>query len=551
MVRDSTRRKTPSRLATGFIQLYNRQDNIRNNSVPSKGVQSHRLINHFKVCSLKDIHMRSTNIIRRLVILLIFFPAGCTGILPQTTFIQTPSPVIPAATHTPIPTLTPPATYTPVYSPTPETLPAGFIEVCEEAFSENVTDGTPQLPVLYLSILNYESRGWEILGLVRHPMAAFKTLACIKETRQQVFTYSDGAAGWRLGRDVRLVEVGTGNVIGADYYVGGDPPAIKFRSGDAYGSTPGIKMLTGVVPQEESDTIRLDVTGSVIAASPDGKTFVHLSAGSDTGTGIVLRDAKTRQDVGLFESRDYPSAAEFSSDGKYLLITSASSQRSTLWEVASGSIVQTFAGRLGTLSPDGTMVAVIAEDDETLMEKLVVMDAISGEEIQSIYDLFQFPFYSSIRFSPDGRTLVFESQSVVIWNIAEWRMERTIQTMTGGETLAFSPTGNMLATASKFSAAIIELWSPETGELIHTIGPIGNPEIRMRVKTASFSPDGRFLAAGLDDGTVRVWETTTWLEIHTYYGQFGDVDDIDFSPDGNTLYAAVLAQIKIFDLTIP
>lgn len=496
--------------------------------------------------------MNSSRNIGQWIILLCAIFIGCTGLPAVTTIEQTPSPIVPSATQPPTATFTPPATFTAVYSPTPESLPLIYIESCENAFNKGTVNGTPQAPVLFLSTTLYESKGWEILGFVEHPMAEFKTLACIKESRQRAFTYTDGTTGWRISRDVRLVEIETGNVIGAESYVGGDPPSIKFKPGDEYGSSPAIEMLAGVsAGQEDPNTIRMDITGSTITVSPDGKTFVHLAAGSQTGTAIVIRDTVTRQVISQFESFDYPDSAEFSPDGKFLLTASFSSSRSTLWDVSSGTSIQSFPGRYGTLSPDGQMVAAVAEDPDTLLEKLVIRDAVSGNEVRSISDMFQYPFFTSIRFSPDGETLVFQSTSLVVWNIKNWQMERTINTTTGGEILAFSPDGNMLATASEFYEAFIELWNPRTGQRIHMIGPIGNPNLTMRVKTLSFSPDSQYLAAGLDDGTVRVWETTHWLEIHTYYGNFGDVDDLDFSPDGKTLYAAVLGYIKIFDLASP
>jgi WD40 repeat protein len=478
--------------------------------------------------------------------------AACSGLSMGEVIEQTPSSVPPTATLPPTATFTPPATFTPVYSPTPEPLPPTYIELCEKAFGKGVREGTIQPPILLLSIVDYENRGWGILGSIEvRKMTEVRTLACVRETRERAFTYTDGADGYRIRRTVRLVEVESGDVIAAETYVGSEPPSVKFKPGDEYGSTPSIKILEGFSDQQEDlNIIRLDVTGPRVAVSPDGKFFVHLAAGSETSTAIVFRDVNTRQVVNQFESSYYPDTIEFTPDGKFILTTSSSNSQNTLWDISSGTAVQSFPGSHGTLSPDGKRIATVTEDADTLMPKLVLWDVSSGNEVKAISDIFEYPWFEAVRFSPDGKTLAFDSISLVIWNMENWQVERAIDSG-GAEILAFSPDGGILATASIFSEAVIELWNPATGEHIRTIGPIGNPDIPMRVRAISFSPDGRYLAAGLDDGTARVWETTTWLEIHTYYGNFGTVESVAFSPDGGTLYAGATALIKIFDLTVP
>jgi WD40 repeat protein len=55
------------------------------------------------------------------------------------------------------------------------------------------------------------------------------------------------------------------------------------------------------------------------------------------------------------------------------------------------------------------------------------------------------------------------------------------------------------------------------------------------VNSVSFSPDGKFLASGEWDKTVKVWEVGSWREVATLRGHGGICVSVSFSPDGKFL----------------
>lgn len=94
--------------------------------------------------------------------------------------------------------------------------------------------------------------------------------------------------------------------------------------------------------------------------------------------------------------------------------------------------------------------------------------------------------------------------------------------------LEFSPNGKQLASGSKDKT--VRLWDTDTNEELAIL-----QKHTGWINALAFSSDGKKLASGSTDKTVNLWDTDTGELITTLTGHLNGIVALSFSPDGSTL----------------
>jgi WD40 repeat protein len=109
--------------------------------------------------------------------------------------------------------------------------------------------------------------------------------------------------------------------------------------------------------------------------------------------------------------------------------------------------------------------------------------------------------------------------------------------------LAYSPNGRVLAGTC---TSELRVWVAETGEVLYRWDSAAGP-----IHGLAFSPDGRLLVTGGNDGAVTLRDASTWAESSRYDWKLGNVQDVAFSPDGMLLGACgSRGKIVVWDVDV-
>jgi WD40 repeat protein/tRNA A-37 threonylcarbamoyl transferase component Bud32 len=262
-----------------------------------------------------------------------------------------------------------------------------------------------------------------------------------------------------------------------------------------------------------------------LAFSPDGS---RLAAGSwnhavkiwDVATGKALATLNGHSGVVW--------GVAFSPDGSRLVSGSADGTIK-LWNTADNQELRTLKGHTGAIrsvafSPDGGRLASASVDKTVKIWNMAGGKGpitLSGHSDEVL----------SVAFNRDGSRLASGSNdhTVKVWPVVGGQALLTLKNPWGGHSVAFSPDGNRLATASEQR---VKVWDAVGGQELRTLQ--GHTGI---IASVAFNHDGTLLASGSFDRMIKIWDADSGQELRTLKGHTASVFSVAFSPHGGWLAA--------------
>ncbi len=293
-----------------------------------------------------------------------------------------------------------------------------------------------------------------------------------------------------------------------------------------------------------------------VAYSPDGK---QIATGDGDGIVRLWDAASGREMLRLRTISRTVQAVAFSPDGQRLasggIDLGSVPEGPTpvqIWDVARGKEMLRMSGHVGGIasvafSPNGLRLVTSGLGLSGFQSgplkpdgDIRIWDAVHGSGLLTI----EAPSggYPSVlwsaTFSPDGGRLAAISPNGVarIWDAGSGTEQlsfhvTTNQKATGWSPLIlFFPDGQRILTSGNEQAKV---WNATNGaELLSLSGKV------VSVAAIAISPDGRRIATGGDDATLRLWDAASGRELYTCKGHYGGIVSAAFSPDGRRVATA-------------
>ena len=257
-----------------------------------------------------------------------------------------------------------------------------------------------------------------------------------------------------------------------------------------------------------------------------------------TTIGVWIYNAQTGETLDLIIGghTDKISSAAYSPDGK-TIATASWDETVRLWDVRTGKNTKTLKGHTYGISsvvysPDGKTIAT-ASSDKTIR----LWNARTGRNIKTLEGHTEAVI--SVKFLPDGKTIATAGadKTIRLWNTHTGKPTNIFDGYQNP--IAFSPDGNTLLGTSSINIinGAVQMWDVHTGQPIKTL-PSSTPSQMSRVSSITYSADGKTIATGHWDGTMRLWNANSGQSIQTFKTHTNRVISLAFSSDEKTIATA-------------
>ncbi len=288
-----------------------------------------------------------------------------------------------------------------------------------------------------------------------------------------------------------------------------------------------------------------------LAFSPDGRRLAIGQQGIDRAPSILrVWDLAQRQDTCWFQQREGFRSVAFSPDGRTLAAGNFDGTLTTLTFVDNRNTQH----QIKYQGPAINSVVFVANTTTVAVGDWDGWVRFYGPDVIANRSPLRYPGRIwSLAASPDGSMLAVggEAKTIQVYDLSTRQIKVTLPGHTHPvKSLDFSPDGKLLASAGGYT---VRLWDTRTwkgsGKHIHH-----NPEMLC----VRFSPDGKLLAVGDGESdlphykllptAIILWDVATHEDVQWLRGHTNSIWALAFTPDGKTLASGSADQtVKFWD----
>src|SRR5215213_4553232 len=229
----------------------------------------------------------------------------------------------------------------------------------------------------------------------------------------------------------------------------------------------------------------------------------------------------------------------FASDNRLVTVSDAA----RVWDISTGRELRSLeigmpgamavSGGDGgmTLSPDGTQLLFVTEDNDT---EVRVIDLASGREVRRTKIPENQIDSLQLSLTADGRVVAagVHNKRFKLWDLTSKKDHELGPTSKDYPAVKFSRDGRLLALSDSYT---VKLWDVATLRELPALKVPNSGAAPQSDASISFTEDGKRIATGGFDTDIIVWETETGKRLSNLIGRANMAYSVRFSADGNEL----------------